>query len=147
NRRQTAIAGRSLVFSPSGTEAAYLTVTETPGMARARAQADSAQAARDVNAFRRARGELARPEGEPATVRMRNLRTGREREIATPGLARQALAWAADGATLYLVGEPVAQPGRTNIYALGRSGAPVPVVDAPGLRTGLFAAPGGRYLV
>ena len=147
NRRQAAIAGRGLVFSPSGSEAAYLTVTETAAMAQARAQVDSAQAARDVNAFRRARGELARLESETATVRVRDLRTGREREIASPGLARQALAWAADGTTLYLVGGPMAQPGRTNVYALGRSGTTVAVVDAAGLRTGLFAAPGGRYLV
>ena len=147
NRRQTAIAGRALVFSPSGREVAYLTVTETAAMARARAQADSAQAARDISAFRRARGELSRLESETATVRVRDLSTGREREVATPGLARQALAWAADGTTLYLVGGPVAQPGRTNIYALGRAGAPAPVVDAAGLRTGLVAAPGGRYLV
>ena len=146
NRRQVTVAGRSLVFSPTGAEAAYLAVTGTPAMALARAQADSAQAARDLNAFRRARGELARLESEAAAVRVRDLGSGREREIATPGLARQALAWAADGTTLYLVGGPVAQPGRTNVYALGRSGPPVPVVDAPGLRSGLFAAPGGRYL-
>ncbi len=145
--RRTGIAGRGLVFSPSGTEAAYLAVTGAPAIARARAQADAAVAARDINAVRRARAEVARLESEAARILVRDLRNGREREVAAPGLARQAVAWAADGKTLYLVGGPVAEPGRTSIYAIAGRAAPVPVVETPGLRTSLHAAPGGRFLV
>ncbi len=141
------IAGRDLVFSPAGTEAAYLTVTETPAMARSRAKADSAIAARDANAFRTAQAELIRLESETAAIRVRDLRTGREREVRGRGLARRALAWAADGKALYLVGGPVGEPGRTSIYVMAGSAAPVPIVDGPGLRGSLHAAPGDRLLV
>ncbi|HEX6643232.1 MAG TPA: M20/M25/M40 family metallo-hydrolase [Gemmatimonadales bacterium] len=146
-RRITSFAGRGLVFSPSGAEAAYLGVTETPAMARLRAEADSAVARRDAEAFRRARGELARLEASSAAVRVRDLRTGRERELKAPGLARQALGWGADGRTVYLVGGPDSMPARANVYALAREARPALLLDAPGPRGSLHAAPGGRFLV
>lgn len=147
DRSITTIPGRNLVFSPLGTEAAYFGVTETAAMAVLRAQADSALQRRDADAFRRAQGELSRLEATTATIRIRDLRTGREREIAAPGLARRGLSWAADGRSLYLLGGPESDAGRSDIYHVSGSGAPTPIVDAPGQRAGLVAAAGGRHLV
>ena len=146
-RGMTTIPGRNLVFSPLGTEAAYLGVAETRAMAALRAQADSAIRRRDAEAFRRAQAELSRLEATTATIRVRDLRTGREREVAAPGLSRRSLAWSADGRALYLVGGPESEAERADIYVLPGSGAPTPVVDEPGQRAGLFAAAGGRHIV
>jgi hypothetical protein len=143
----TVLPGRNLVFSPLGTEAAYFGVAETAAMAALRARADSAMQRRDAETFRRAQGELARLEATTATIRVRELRTGREREIPAPGLARRSLAWAADGRSLYLTGGPEADPTRADIYALSGSAAPSAIVDAPGQRAGLLAGAGGRHLV
>lgn len=139
-------AGRGLVFAPSGTEVAYLGIAETPEMTALRAQADSFLQRRDADGFRRARARLLQLDAETATIRVRDLRSGREREIAAPGLARQVLAWSADGRTLYLVAAPTGVATRGNIYAIRGGAAPVPVVDAPGTRAGLQALAGGRYL-
>ncbi|HEU4828193.1 MAG TPA: M20/M25/M40 family metallo-hydrolase [Gemmatimonadales bacterium] len=146
-RRVTTIPGRNLVFSPAGTDAAYLGVAETPAIATLRARADSAMERRDTEAFRRVQGELARLEAATAAIRVRDLRTGREREIDAPGLSRRGIAWAADGRTLYLIGGPEAEAGRSNIYAVGSTPEPSMIVNAAGPRTSLHAAPGGRYLV
>lgn len=145
--RVTSLAGRNLVFSPTGAEAAYLSVAETPAMAALRAQADSAIQRRDAETFRRVRGELARLEGATAEIRVRDLRSGREREVTAAGLAKAGLAWSSDGRTLYLIGGPQDAAGRADIYALTGSAAPVPLVDEEGARASLHAAPGGRYLV
>ena len=141
-RRVTMVPGRNLVFSPLGTEAAYFGFVETPAMAALRAQADSAIQRRDAEGIRRARGELSRLEDSTTTIRVRDLGTGRERVVAAPGLSPRGLAWSADGKSLYLVGGPESEPGRSNIYALAGSAAPRLVVDAPGPRAGLQAAPG-----
>jgi hypothetical protein len=147
SRRPVIIAGRGLTFSPTGTEAAYLTGNETPAVAAARAKVDAAMRARDFRALQSARRELDSLESEVATVRVRDLRSGREREIRAPGLARQAIAWAADGKTLYLVGGPAGEAPRSDVYALAGTAAPAPMIEGPGPRSALHAAPGGRYLV
>ena len=147
HRTTTSFPGRNLLFSPAGTEAAYIGVVETPAMAALRAQADSAVRRRDAEGFRRARAELTRLEAANATIRVRELRTGRDREVAAPGLARQALAWSADGRTLYLIGGPLEAPTRPDIHAITGSAGPVPVLVGPGARSSLHAAPGGRFLV
>jgi len=140
------IPGRAAVFSPAGAELAYLAVRETPAIRALGAQIDSFTRSRDAAGILRSRTELTRLENESARIMIRDLRSGREREIRAPGLWRQSLAWTADGRSLFVVGGPTGEPGRSNIYALGR-GAPVPVVEGSGQRTGLLAAPGERYLV
>jgi hypothetical protein len=146
-RRVVTVPGRNGAFSPPGTELAYLGVSESPAMAALRARADSAIRRQDAEGVRQARTELTRLEGAAATIRIRDLQSGREREVAAPGLSRQSVSWAADGRSLYLVGGPDTDPRRPNVYALTGSSAPALVVDAAGPRASVQAAAGGRYLV
>ena len=145
-RAPVTIAGRAGVFSPTGAELAYLAVVETPRMTLLSAQIDSFTRARNASGILQARAELTRLENESARIMIRDLRSGREREVRAAGLWRQSLAWTADGRSLFVVGGPAGEPGRSNIYALGAA-APSPVVEGAGQRTGLLAVPGGRYLV
>ncbi len=143
-REVAAFAGAGLVFSPVRGEIAYFAVEETERLAAARARLDSlTRAGGGGGGFGgpagQLRQEITRLEAEASRVRVRDLATGQERDVATPGLSGVRLAYGTDG-TLYLTGAAAGDPGSTNIYAL--SGAqPRAVTEGPGAKLFIGASP------
>jgi hypothetical protein len=69
------------------------------------------------------------------SIAIRNLATGREREVTAAGLMKTGLVYGGDGRTLYFLGATDGEAGRTDIYALGDDDAtPEILVDADGLK-------------
>ena len=147
-RRLARVPGQSLVFAPAGDRAAYLRLDPTEAVSAARAELDRLIAARDIQAVRRQQARLQQLEAENARIQVRDLRSGREREIAAPGLAKWALTYGADG-TLLLVASRPGDPARTDIYSLTESGsaAPRPLTDGPGMKVNPTMSRDGSRLV
>jgi len=147
-RELASFAGAGLALSPVRNEAAYFAVEETDALKAARARLDSLQRAGvgggggggfggpagQLNA------EIARQEAAASRVRVRDLGTGQERDVPTPGLAGlSALRYGRDG-NLY-VSSSVAggDPNTTNIYALA-GGTPKAVSDGAGTKNFIGAS-------
>ncbi|MFQ5571660.1 MAG: M20/M25/M40 family metallo-hydrolase [Rhodothermales bacterium] len=146
-REVAAVAGYGLVFSPTHDRVAYLAVEETPELEAARARMSERRQARDFRGFFRQRREVARIEAEQARIWIRDLSTGETQETSVPGLSKGTLVYSSDGSSLFLLTGPAKEDGRTNLYALREGAAPKPLTKGPGLKTGLLAVPGGRYLL
>jgi Tol biopolymer transport system component len=146
-RPVVSIAGVSLVFSPMGDRVAYLAIDETPELRAARALADSLLRAQEFGRLQRQRQEVTRLEQEAARVVTRDLRGGATEELRAPDLAKRALAFGADGVTLYLVGGPTTDRTRTDLYALSPSAAPRPVTAGAGLKSNPIFVAGGTHVV
>jgi len=123
-RAVSAINGVALVFSPSGDRVAYLAIEETPALRAARVLADSLLRAQEFGRFQRQRQEVTRLEQEAARIMVRDLRSGTTQELPAPDLAKRALVFGADGATVHVVGGPTADRARTDVYALSSSAPP-----------------------
>ena len=144
--RETAVAGFGAAFAPAGTEVAYFRVTETRDLTRLRAQVDSAMVTRNFEAVQRARRELALVEARLATIRVRDLGSGRERSVSAPrDLAKTAIAWAPDGRSLLVTGT---REGRRDplLYSLA-DGAAVPFDTTAGPKQNLQPVPGTSRIV
>lgn len=145
-RRVADLTGFGLAFSPGGVRAAYLSVPDTPELRTARAAVDSLFRARSLDEARRRGAELARLEARLARVVVRELASGRAREIPASGLAKRAVVYGADDQTLYLVaGRADGDPGTTDIYSVAPTGnaEPQSLTDGPGAKGTPVAAPGG----
>lgn len=105
-----------------------------------------------------ARG-LTGPEGAAAARRLgwllasrsdvvvRDLRTGSDTVVASPGLLKRELAWTG-AAEIAFVGAPVNDPDQVQIYAAPLDGGPARVLtDTPGFKQNLTADPEGRTIL
>jgi Tol biopolymer transport system component len=145
-RTVATIPGVALVFSPTGDRVAYLVIDETPEVRAARSLADSLLRAQEFGRFQRQRQEVIRLEQEAAHVMVRTLRDGAAEELQAPNLAKRGLAFSPDGATLYLVGGPLADRVRTDIYALSGSAAPRAISSGPGIKANPVFTPTGTHV-
>lgn len=145
-REAAAVRGGALAFAPVGDRAAYLRVRETPELAQARAGLDRAVRQGDRQAIFRQRDAVLYHEARAAEVVVRDLGTGKERVLDDGGLLKVALAWGADGRTIYVVG---AKDGERHsaIYALTEGNTPVAVSRGERSYTDPIAVQGGRHLV
>ena len=142
-RGVASFAGVDAVFAPAGDRVAYFAIDETAELRTARALADSLLRAQEFGRFQRQRQEVVRLEQEMARVMTRDLRSGATQELRATGLAKRALAFARDGATLHLVGAPPNDRTKTDIYVLSATGEPRALTAGPGMKgTPAFAADG-----
>src|SRR6185295_3639840 len=83
-----------------------------------------------------------------AAIVVRDLATGREMELPTPGLLKTGLTFSADGRVLYFLGATEAEPDRTDIYQISEL-APKPIViaDAGGLKAAPLVDPSGHAVI
>lgn len=146
-RAVASINGVGLVFSPSGDRVAYLAIEETPELRTARVLGDSLLRAQEFGRFQRQRQEVTRLEQEAARIMVRELRNGATQELPAPDLAKRALVFGGDGATLHVVGGPTADRARTDIYALSPSAAPRAISSGPGIKSNAMFAAGGTHVV
>lgn len=147
-REMAVFAGTGLVFSPIRNEAAYFAIEETDGLKTARARVDSLTRAGAGGGggfggpAAQARADVTRLETEAARVRVRDVATGVERDIPTPGLTGLALRYGRDG-SLYLTGGVAGDAGSNNIYGLGE--APRAMTDGTGAK--VFVGASATHLV
>jgi hypothetical protein len=131
------LAGFGLVFSPAGARAAYFSVGDPPELRAMRGTLDSLLRARALDERRRRLAEFQRLESRLARVVIRELASGRQREVAAPDLAKRGLAYggAGGGDTLFLAASRAdGDPATTDIYAIASDGVPRPVTEGPGLK-------------
>ena len=145
-RTVATIAGVALVFAPRGDRVAYLAIDETSELRAARALADSLLRAQEFGRFQRQRQEVTRLEQEAARIMVRDLRGEAAEELRAPDLAKRALAFGGDGTTLHVVGGPMTDRARTDIYALSAS-APRAVSSGPGIKAAPVFTAGGTHVV
>ncbi|MGI9076060.1 MAG: hypothetical protein ACR2G6_01880, partial [Gemmatimonadaceae bacterium] len=144
-RELASFPGFGVALAPSGGEAAYFLVEESPALKAARAEQDGALAAQDIASFRRRRTEVLRLESELTRIRVRDLRSGRDRSVIS-SLVPKTLVYGGDG-SLYLAAAPRGSQTVSDIYRLAVGKAPVPVTNGPGLKTNPVAIPGGQRLM
>lgn len=78
---------------------------------------------------------------------VRDLATGTERVLPTPGLAKTAPVFAADDRAVLFIGSDVNDLTRTDIYRVGDTGAPERLTAEPGFKTLLAVDPTGAALL
>jgi Tol biopolymer transport system component len=78
---------------------------------------------------------------------VRDLTSGAERVVATPGLARTSPSFAADGRSLIFVGSDVNDLTRSDIYRAGDTGAPERLTSEPGFKGLIAVDPKGTALL
>jgi hypothetical protein len=143
--QEAEVAGVSATFSPTTATVAYLKIAATDEItAAAKAIDDAPLAAQNRNALVQA---LAWQVVRTSTIVVRDLTSGQEREIATPGLLKTGLTYAADGRTLYFLGGREGDDERNDIYAVAEGRTPVRVTDAPGLKSAPIVDPSGAVLL
>ncbi len=122
-----ALPGYGLTFSPVKDEVAYLAIVESPELAAARAQAAENPGA-NRGGGRGAVSDVARLEAANSRIKVRDLTTGTDREIATTGLSVLGVGYGRDG-TLYMQATPN-DPSRVDIYSLNGD-TPKQLTNAP----------------
>jgi Tol biopolymer transport system component len=140
----------NLVFSPAGGKVAFLRVKVTPDIEKARAEVGriASQPEPDRQALAQAQLALRQLEGAGAELVVRNLDDGREDIVPDGGLQKRALAFSADGRDIYVVGAKPGETGTSDIYALADAGGSLrQLTTGPGMKGGVLAVPGGRYLI
>jgi hypothetical protein len=147
-REVAALTSTTLAFAPAGGKVAYRKVNATRELEQVRTRLAQAQQARDREAQQAASADLARLEAASTVFVERDLATGRERNIALRGLTPQEFVYAADGASLYVVGTTREQPEVTYIFLLPLAGgAARTLTREPVSATGLTLLPGGGHLL
>src|SRR5262245_56542913 len=108
------LPGTGAVFSPSGKKVAYLKLPQNDEIKKAQAALDSAggQIAARVAALQ----TLNHLQWKHAVVMLRDLQTRQETELQTGALLKSALAFGADGETVYFVGAREGETARNDIY-------------------------------
>jgi hypothetical protein len=142
------LKGYGLVFSPDGRAVAYLTIQETPELRAARAELDRLTSAQDQQAAQRKRQEIAQLELGGARILLRDLATGRDREIAAAGITRGSLAFAGDGGLYVIGGAPGTTASDRVFRATGASpGVALAAGSVPGQIAGARPLAGPRMLL
>jgi hypothetical protein len=100
-RTVASVKGTGLVIDADGRRAAYFAIPETPELTHARALTDSlGRAGASNQRLAQQRNVVARLEREAARLMLRELQTGREREIPLPPVEKSALTFSPDGRAL-----------------------------------------------
>jgi Peptidase family M28/WD40-like Beta Propeller Repeat len=144
----TAVAdlpGVSATFSSSSPTVAYLTIADNDEVrAAAKAVDDTGLAGQNRNiVVQTLEWQITRN----VTIVARDLNTGQEKEIPAPGLQKTALAYAADGRTLYFLGAREGDDEQNDFYSVADGRAPARLGDSPGLKTGALIDPTGTVLI
>ncbi len=149
--RQVAdLDGSGMVFSPNDDSVAFLRSKVTPEVIELRQELDriSGQPASDRQAVLEAQRKLALIEAPTAEIVIRSLTSAEEHILPDGGLAKAALAFAADGRDVYVVGSKPGDESTSDVFAVNVStGALRPLTSGPGLKSGVMVEPGGRTLV
>lgn len=82
-----------------------------------------------------------------STIVIRDLDSGQDREIKTPGLLKSSIAWHPDGRTLYFLGGREADESRNDIYAVNEAGEIKPVTTEAGFKSAPTIDSTGRTLL
>jgi hypothetical protein len=139
------LPGVSATFSPDGSRVAYLKIGASEDVAAASAALDQAPlAAANRGALVQA---LMWQVLRNSTIVVHDLASGQEREVATPGLLKAALTFAADGRTLYFLGGREGEEDRNDIYAIAERQLPMRISDAPGLKSAPIVDPSGAVVL
>jgi Tol biopolymer transport system component len=139
------LQGTGAVFSASGRKVAYLKLRPSEELERAQAAVDAAPPGLARAAAQRT---LTWLQAKHSSVRVRDLDTAREIELATENLLKSSLAISADGETVYFVGAREGDTSRNDVYqAAVASSPPAVVADVEGFKTSLVMDPTGRVLM
>jgi Tol biopolymer transport system component len=139
------LPGVSAAFSPASSTVAYLKISGNAELAAAaKAVDDTPLAAQNRNGLIQA---LTWQVLRNSTLVIRELESGQEREIATPGLLKAGLTFSSDGRTLYFLGGREGEEDRNDIYAVSEAQPPARVGDAPGLKSAPIVEPTGTVLL
>ncbi len=148
------IKGTNGVFSPAGESLAYLRIPETPELeeARKKFEGQSARPSSDFMAAMNLQRQLAYLEAKTGQIVLRELRTGGETVLPTPGLLKGELTFSGDGREVYFVGAVESDEDSSEIYAVATDraagiGTPRALTKGPGYKSSPVVFPGGKYLV
>jgi Tol biopolymer transport system component len=143
------LPGIGAVFSPSGKKVAYLKLPQNDEIKKAQAALDSA--GNQIVARVAAQQTLNHLQWKYAVVTLRDLQTRQETELQTGALLKSALAFGADGETVYFVGAREGETARNDIYSITpasiQPGQPVVVTEAEGFKTAPVIDPAGKALL
>ena len=143
--RAIELPGVSATFSFDGRRVAYLKLGDSPDLtAAARALDEAPLAGQNRGALIQA---LTFQIQRTATIAVRDLTGGNERELPAPGLLKTGLAFAADNRTLYFLGADESNAASNEIYAIAEGGGPAPVGNAGGLKGVPTVDPTGAVLL
>jgi aminopeptidase YwaD len=141
--------GSGFTFA-SGTGAVrgvYVRVPESAELATARAEVTRAQRAREFPAMQQASARARDLERRSARLIVRDLAAGTDTDFGNPGFAVHSPVFAADGSSLYVLGDAEGGAG-TDIYRVALPGGSVTrVTTSGGVRANLVAVAGGRVLM
>ncbi len=139
------LPGVSATFAPDGTKVAYLRVNETDDVKSAAAALDAATlTAQNRGALVQGLTWLI---ARDSTIVVRDIASGRELDVSTPGLLKTALTYSADRQTLFFLGAREGDELRTDVYKVSEQTSPVLAVDAAGLKAAPTVDATGRALV
>lgn len=139
------LPGVSATFSFDGRSVAYLKLGDAPDLTTAVKALDEAPLAGQN------RGALIQALNfqvqRNATIVVRNLSTGEERQLDAPGLLKTGLAFATDNRTVFLLGADENDALRNDIYSVADGRGPARVGTADGLKGVPTVDPTGAVLL
>jgi hypothetical protein len=139
------LPGVGATFSPTAGTVAYLKIGGNADLnAAVKAVDDAPLAAQNRNALIQALNwQVLRN----SAIVVRDLTSGQERELATPGLLKTGLAFAPDGRTLYFLGGRDGEDDRNDIYSVSENHPPTRLGDAPGWKSAPIVDPSGVVVI
>jgi hypothetical protein len=141
------VSGAGVVLSPSGGRIAYLRVPENAEVGAARAELARLAAAGDRAGMRAVQQRMAELEGRAAVVVVADPANDVTERYTVEGYAKRALAFSADGRTLYFLARPV-HGTDTTVHALRLDTKAIgPLGRAAVSGTELTVVPGGTHLL
>ncbi len=146
-RRIGEVRGSAGSLSPTGDRLVYIAERETPELRAARAQLPGLEGA-DRQRVMAHQQQQAWLEARAARLVVRDLSTGRERELVGSELIVGAPAFSADGRTVYFVGATPEDDAGTDILAVPADGGrATPVTRTESIRGEPSVLPGGTHLL
>jgi hypothetical protein len=140
------LAGTNAVFSPDGSNVAYVKMPVTDELTKAQEELDKHDEQGPERTY--AQQVLTRLQSKASRIILRNLESQVETELNTGDLLKQSgIVFGADNQTLYFVGAPENERRRNDIYAVTATTGPVIVTDADGFKTAPQAASSGKTLI
>lgn len=139
------LSGVGATFSPTGATVAYLRIGGNKELAAAMRAVDEAPlAAQNRNALIQALNwQVLRN----ASITIRDIPTGRERDVQTQGLLKTGLIFGPDGRTVYFLGGRDGEDDRNDIYSVAAALTPTRLTEAAGLKGAPVIDPSGSFLV
>ncbi|MDH5759687.1 MAG: M20/M25/M40 family metallo-hydrolase [Gemmatimonadota bacterium] len=139
------LPGTGARLSPAR-KVAYLRVSDTEELRRARAEAEAARTARDRDAMRAAFATLRRLEAMNTGILVRDLVSGEEEVVGLGTWFPVGISYAPDNDILYVVAAEPGGDGMTELLEV-RDGVATPISAGARLKADPVAVPGGRFLV